>query len=122
MKNSIKLLMISIIFVSFSCDDFIEVEPKGEIAETYFKFEDDYDKALIGAYDLLHASFWGTQTAVIASPDLIAGGDKANYDQPALQDVDKMIHTPSTNVQIRDIWQLGYAGMNRANFFIGISE
>lgn len=118
MKNYLKILILSLIFVTYSCDDFIEVEPKGEIAETYFNSPEDYDRALIGAYDLLQASFWGTQTAVIASPDIIAGGDAANYDQPTLQDIDKMIHSPSTYVQIRDIWQLSYAGMNRANFLL----
>ena len=66
MKNSIKFLVASLFVFTLGCDDFIEVEPKGEIAETYFNSAEDYDKALIGAYDLLQATFWGTQTAVIA--------------------------------------------------------
>ena len=122
MKYSINLLTFLAILITFSCDDFIEVEPKGEIAETYFNSPEDYDKALIGAYDLLQATFWGTQTAVIASPDIVAGGDRLNYDQPTLQDVDKMIHTSSTYVQIRDIWQLAYAGMNRANYLLEFKD
>ena len=60
---------------------------------------------------MLQATFWGT--CVIASPDIVVV-DRLNYDQPTLQDVDKMKHTQSTYVQIRDIWQLAYAGMNRA--------
>ena len=122
MKNSINFLTLLSILITFGCDDFIEVEPKGEIAETYFNSPEDYDKALIGAYDLLQATFWGTQTAVIASPDIVAGGDRLNYDQPTLQDVDKMIHTSSTYVQIRDIWQLAYAGMNRANYLLEFKD
>jgi hypothetical protein len=122
MKNSIKFLVASLFVFTLGCDDFIEVEPKGEIAETYFNSAEDYDKALIGAYDLLQATFWGTQTAVIASPDIIAGGDALNKDQPTLQDVDKMVHTASTYVQIRDIWQLAYAGMNRANYLLEFQD
>lgn len=122
MKYSINFLTFLAILITFGCDDFIEVEPKGEIAETYFNSPEHYDKALIGAYDLLQATFWGTQTAVIASPDIVAGGDRLNYDQPTLQDVDKMIHTSSTYVQIRDIWQLAYAGMNRANYLLEFKD
>ena len=118
MKNSIKFLVASLFVFTLGCDDFIEVEPKGEIAEIYFNSSEDYEKVLIGAYDLLQATFWGTQTAVIASPDIIAGGDALNKDQPTLQDVDKMVHTASTYVQIRDIWQLAYAGINRANYLL----
>lgn len=122
MKKIFTLGIAFIFVLTTACDDFIEVEPKGPVAETYFNSAEDYDKALIGAYDLLQATFWGVQTAVIASPDIIAGGDRLNYDQPTLQDVDKMKHTQSTYVQIRDIWQLAYAGMNRANYLLEFKD
>jgi hypothetical protein len=122
MKKLFTLGIAFIFVLTTACDDFIEVEPKGPVAETYFNSAEDYDKALIGAYDLLQATFWGVQTAVIASPDIIAGGDPLNYDQPTLQDVDKMKHTQSTYVQIRDIWQLAYAGMNRANYLLEFKD
>ena len=87
MKKLITLGIAFVFVLTTACDDYIEVEPKGPVAETYFNSAEDYDKALIGAYDLLQATFWGVQTAVIASPDIIAGGDPLNYDQPTLQDV-----------------------------------
>ena len=122
MKKLITLGIAFVFVLTTACDDYIEVEPKGPVAETYFNSAEDYDKALIGAYDLLQATFWGVQTAAIASPDIIAGGDPLNYDQPTLQDVDKMIHTQSSYVQIRDIWQLAYAGMNRANYLLEFKD
>ena len=67
---------------------------------------------------MLQTTFWNVLTATIASDDIVAGGDAGNYDQPTLQDVDQMIHNQSSNVQLRDIWQLMYAGMNRANFIL----
>ena len=118
MKIFYKLYIVFLGSLILGCEEFVEVEPMGEIAETYFTSQEHYEKALIGAYDLLQATFWGTQTAIIASPDIIAGGDRLNYDQPSLQEVDKMIHNPSTYVQIRDIWQLNYAGMNRSNYLL----
>ena len=66
----------------------------------------------------MQSTFWNVQLATIASPDINAGGDAANYDQPTLQDVDKMIHNQSTDVQIRDVWQNMYAGINRTNFLL----
>ncbi|NQV77921.1 MAG: RagB/SusD family nutrient uptake outer membrane protein, partial [Lutibacter sp.] len=120
MKNFLKItsLFFTFIFLLSACEDFIEVEPIGPISDDYFNSEEEYEEALIGAYDLLQATFWNVLTGVVASDDFAAGGDIANYDQPTLQNVDQMIHTPSDNNQLRDIWQLMYAGINRANFIL----
>lgn len=113
--------LFSIYYLSFSissCSEFVEVEPIGPVGDNYFTEPEHYDSALIGAYDMLQTSFWNVQTATIASPDFIAGGDSNNYDQPTLQDVDKMIHDQTTYEQIRAIWENMYAGMNRTNFIL----
>jgi len=118
MKKSIISGIITLFIFTVGCKDFIEVEPLGPVADTFFSQAEDYDDALIGAYDILQSTFWNVQLATIASPDINAGGDAANYDQPTLQDVDKMIHNQSTDVQIRDVWQNMYAGINRTNFLL----
>lgn len=107
-----------LLIVTASCDDYVEVDPIGPVASSYFNEPDDYEAALIGSYDILQSTFWNVQLSTIASPDINAGGDAVNYDQPTLQDVDKMLHTESTYVQIRDVWQNMYAGINRANFLL----
>lgn len=123
MKNIIKLASIAVAFtITTSCDDFVEVEPIGPVADNYFNTQEEYEKALIGAYDMLQSTFWSVLTSSIASDDIIAGGDAGNYDQPSLQKVDKMIHTSSDYVQLREIWQLMYAGMNRANFVLEFKD
>jgi len=123
MKNSLKTALF---FVSFSllvaCEDFVELEPKGPTTENYFTTQEEYEKALIGAYDMLQSSFWNVLTSVIASDDFIAGGDAANTDQITLQRIDKMDHTPSDNNQLRDIWSFMYAGMNRANYILEFKD
>ena len=98
-----------------SCDDFVEITPKGPVADNYFNNPEDYDKALIGAYDMLQTTYINVFVASIAGDDVIAGGDPAVYDQPTLQRVDKMLHTPADNNQLSDIWGFMYAAMNRAN-------
>ena len=117
-----KIFKITSLFIAFTaavaCDDFTDVAPIGPVSNDYFNTQEEYENALIGAYDMLQATFWNVLTATIASDDIVAGGDAGNYDQPTLQDVDQMIHNQSSNVQLRDVWQLMYAGMNRANFIL----
>lgn len=125
MKNFLKITTIffTFIFLLSACDeDFIEVEPIGPVSDDYFNSQEEYEEALIGAYDLLQASFWNTLIGVVASDDYAAGGDPANYDQPTVQDVDLMIHTPSNTEQLRDIWSLMYAGLNRANYVLEFKD
>jgi len=118
MKKGLNILLGLLLITIISCDSFVDVEPDGSNDENYFNTEEEYQKALIGAYDLLQATFWNTLTSLVASDDYAAGGDTFNYDQPTLQNVNQMIHTPDDENQLRDIWGLMYAGLNRANFIL----
>lgn len=124
MKKYLKIITLFLVFILIfsSCEDYIDIEPKGPVSDNYFNSKEEYEKALIGAYDLLQATFWNVLTGVVASDDFAAGGDAANYDQPTLQNVDQMIHTPSDNNQLRDIWKLMYAGLNRANLVLEFKD
>ena len=114
-------MVFSLVFFT-ACDDYIEVEPIGPDADNYFNNEQEYESALIGAYDMLQSSFWNVLLGVAASDDYAAGGDSFNYDQPTIQNVNQMIHTPSDNNQLRDIWNLMYAGLNRANYLLEFKD
>lgn len=123
MKKITYILLSIILLSSVSCSDtFSEVEPDGSNADNYFNSEEEYQKALIGAYDMLQATFWNTLTSVVASDDYAAGGDSFNYDQPTLQNVNQMIHSPDDENQLRDIWGLMYAGLNRANYILEFKD
>ncbi len=102
-----------------SCD---KIEPIGPTDSNYFNNKEEYEKALIGVYDMLQSSFWNVLTSSIASDDLIAGGDAANFDQPTLQKIDKMTQTPLDYIQLRDIWVFMYAGVNRANYLLEFKD
>ena len=56
--NNIKIwLLAAIVMVGQSCGEFLEVNPPYQVnSETFFNSEDDYQQALIGAYDLLQST------------------------------------------------------------------
>ena len=99
MKKIFKTVMVFSLVLFTACDDYIEVEPIGPDADSYFNNEQEYESALIGAYDMLQSSFWNVLLDVAASDDYAAGGDSFNYDQPTIQNVNQMIHTPYDNNQ-----------------------
>ncbi len=121
MKN-LKITYIFIaLFIMASCsDDFVDVASNNENSEDYFNSEADYQNALIGAYDLLQATYLNVMLGEIASDNTLAGGENAN-DVPGIQEVDDMIHTP-INSQLRDIWSWMYAGVNRANYIMEFQD
>ena len=125
MKNNIIksfFIVVLLITVSTSCDDsFIDNAESYSIdSETYFNSKEDYDKALIAAYDLLQSSYVNVLLGEIASDNTASGGESAN-DVIGFQQVDDMTHTAS-NSNIRDIWNFMFAGVNRANYILEFKD
>ncbi len=111
------IALVGIFAVTIACsDDFIDVPSKNENSEDFFNSQEDYEDALIGAYDLLQSSYLNVMVGEIASDNTLAGGESAT-DTPGIQEIDDMIHTPS-NAILRDIWSWMYAGANRANYIL----
>lgn len=104
-----------------SCsDDFVNVDSFDEDSENYFNSQEDYQNALIAAYDLLQATYINVMLGEIASDNTLAGGESAT-DVPGIQEIDNMTHTP-VNQQLRDIWGWMYAGVNRANYILEFKD
>jgi hypothetical protein len=122
MKNIkyITLLLVSVIATTSCSDDFVDVESQNESSENYFNSEQDYQDALIGAYDLLQTTYLNSMLGEIASDNTLAGGETAT-DVPDFQQIDDMIHTPS-NAQLRSIWGWMFAGVNRANYILEFKD
>ena len=93
MKNIKRLLILGLVLAGiFSCKKFLTVDPPyTQDAENYFKTPEDYDRALVGAYDLLQTSFMSLWIGEIASDNAIAGGESAN-DSQGLHQIDAMNH------------------------------
>ena len=68
MKKLLNIFVcLSLISSVISCDSFVEVKPSGFVTDDFFKTEKDYEEALIGAYDILQATYWNTLVSVVAS-------------------------------------------------------
>ena len=119
--KTIITIAVCAILLAISCsDDFVEVDPPFEGSENFFNTEDDYNRALIGAYDLLQTTYINVMLGEIASDNTLAGGENAN-DVLGIQEIDDMIHTP-INQQLRDIWGWMYSGINRANYIMEFQD
>lgn len=122
--KKLKYILTAIIGIgiSTSCqDDFVQEDPEFIIdSESFFNSPEDYELALIGAYDLLAATYLNVMLGEIASDNTLAGGESAT-DSPGIQEIDNMTHTP-LNAQLRDIWNWMYSGLNRANFILEFQD
>jgi len=121
-KLYIKISMIIISLTAFtSCsDDFVNVDSNDVNSEDFFNSEEDYQNALIGAYDLLQSTWINAMLGEIASDNTLAGGESAT-DVIGIQEIDDMIHTPVNN-DLRGIWGLMFAGINRTNFILEFQD
>lgn len=117
--KKIKYLVLSVLLALgiFSCKKFLTVDPPyTQDAENYFKTPEDYDRALVGAYDLLQTSFMSLWIGEIASDNAIAGGESAN-DSQGLHQIDAMTHG-GVNNDLRSIFRWNYVGISRANYIL----
>jgi starch-binding outer membrane protein, SusD/RagB family len=109
--------IIAILAITVGCNEFLDTDPLfTQDAENYFQNESDYDQALIGAYDLLQASFLDVWIGEIASDNSIAGGESVN-DTKGLHEIDEMTHG-GVNIELRSVFRWYYAGVTRANYIM----
>ena len=122
-KLNIKIIITFLILIGLnsSCsDDFVDVKSESENSEDYFNSEEDYQDALVGAYDLLQSTYLNVMVGEIASDNTLAGGGDAT-DVVGIQEIDDMIHTP-LNAQLKDIWGWMFSGVNRANYILEFQD
>ncbi|MDH7446764.1 RagB/SusD family nutrient uptake outer membrane protein [Aquimarina sp. 2201CG14-23] len=122
MKKNIKsaVFFVLLIVIASCSDDFVDVASEDENSEDFFNSEEDYQSALIAAYDMLQSTYLNVMLGEIASDNTLAGGESAT-DVPGIQEIDDMVHTP-VNAQLRDIWSWMYAGVNRANYIMEFQD
>lgn len=117
MKKLIYLLALVSIVTLPSCEKFLNVDPPyAQDAENFFQTQEDYERALVGAYDLLQGSFVSLWIGEIASDNAIAGGESVN-DSKGLHDIDNMTHG-GVNVELRNVFRWNYTGITRVNYIL----
>jgi hypothetical protein len=111
------LLIATVMLTSTGCKKFLAVDPPyTQDAENFFETQEDYERALTGAYDLLQASFLTVWIGEIASDNAIAGGESVN-DSQGLHQIDDMTHG-GVNNELRNVLRWNYAGVTRANYIL----
>ena len=117
-------LLTGVLFspVLISCsDDFVETRPTYSIdSENYFNSKQDYNDALIAAYDVLQSTYVNVLLGEIASDNTLAGGESPT-DVIGFQQIDDMIHT-QTNSNLKDIWNWMFAGVQRCNYILEFKD
>ncbi|WP_264551566.1 RagB/SusD family nutrient uptake outer membrane protein [Flavobacterium sp. N2038] len=116
----IMLTLFSTLCISCS-DEFVDPKPEYSIdSENYFNSKEDYDQALVAAYDLLQSSYVNVLLGEIASDNTLCGGESPT-DVIGFQQIDDMIHTP-VNSNLRDVWNWMFAGVQRANYILEFKD
>ncbi len=116
----ITISLLAVFGISCS-DEFVDRVPEYSIdSENYFNSKEDYENALIAAYDLLHATYVNVLLGEIASDNTLCGGGNA-VDVPGFQQVDDMIHTP-VNANLKNVWDWMFAGVNRCNYILEFQD
>lgn len=123
MKNCfshINIIIASILILGCS-DDFVDIPPQYSIdSENYFNIPQDYEQAVIAAYDLLQTTYLNSMLGEIASDNTLCGGESAT-DVPGFQQIDDMIHTP-VNDNLQDLWNWMFSGVQRAAYVIEFKD
>ncbi len=104
------LLFVAAIGFNACSEDYVDVVSEDANSENFFNSQDDYENALIAAYDMLQSSYINVMLGEIASDNTLAGGESAT-DVIGIQQIDDMIHTP-VNGNFREIGGCMYAVAN----------
>lgn len=116
-KFAIALLALGLSLTQVGCEKFLDVAPPyTQDADNFFNTPVDYERALIGAYDLLQGSFMSTWIGEIASDNSIAGGESVT-DSEGLHEIDAMSHD-AVNDDLRKVFRWNYAGITRVNYIM----
>jgi len=114
--------LICTVVITVSCSqDFINEDPPYTIdSENYFNSEQDYNNALVGAYEMLNATYINVMLGEIASDNTVSGGESAT-DVLGIQQIDEMTHT-SANGNLKDVWNWNSAGVQRCNYILEFKD
>ena len=111
----LEITFFCLLLIFTGCKKFLDIDPPySQDAENFFTNESDYQRALIGAYDLLQGTFLSVWISEIASDNTIAGGESVT-DTEGLHQIDAMTHG-AVNNELRNIFRWNYAGITRCNF------
>ena len=111
------IILFSVLLVTQSCSDYVEIEAADVYqidSSGYFQSAENYEAALVGAYDPLQWLYLNVLIGDIASDNSFCGGESAT-DVVGLQQIDDMTHYPN-NDNLTSVWRFCFEGVNRVNY------
>ncbi|WP_194777890.1 RagB/SusD family nutrient uptake outer membrane protein [Pararhodonellum marinum] len=115
MKNLTKWFLFMSLWIFAACDSLLNIDPEfTQDAENFFNTQEDFDRAIIGVYDMMQPAYLTIWIGEIASDNSIAGGESVN-DTRGLHEIENMTHG-GVNEELRAVMRVNYTGIARANF------
>ncbi|TBW27189.1 RagB/SusD family nutrient uptake outer membrane protein [Gramella sp. KN1008] len=114
-KNRIIFTLIAAFAISCS-DDFVDVQSENEDSANFFNSEEDYQDALVAAYDPLQSTYINVMLGEIAGDNTVAGGEGI-IEEKGIRDVD-FFELTEVNPELRNLWNWMFNGVNRANYIM----
>ncbi len=115
MKNIYQWSLVLLFGTLTACDSLLDIDPEfTQDAENFFNTEEDFDRAIIGVYDMMQPAYLNMWIGEIASDNAIAGGESVN-DSRGLHEIENMTHG-GVNQELRAVMRVNYTGIARANY------
>lgn len=115
MKNTYKWFLFMSLWIFTACDSLLNIDPEfTQDAENFFNTQEDFDRAIIGVYDMMQPAYLNIWIGEIASDNSIAGGESVN-DTRGLHEIESMTHG-GVNEELRAVMRVNYTGIARANY------
>lgn len=103
------------LWMGTACDSLLNIDPEfTQDAENFFNTKEDFDRAIIGVYDMMQPAYLNIWIGEIASDNAIAGGESVN-DTRGLHEIENMTHG-GVNQELRAVMRVNYTGIARANY------
>lgn len=114
MKRNILILLLVLTGMS-SCNDFLELVPEHQISNNvFYKSQNDFDRALIGAYSSIRGLYSGS--AILYAAELRTDNAEINWSSPSVDEMQfEQNALTSTNSVVRGIWNTCFTTISRCN-------
>jgi tetratricopeptide (TPR) repeat protein len=114
MKRNILVLLLVLAGMS-SCSDFLELVPEHQISNNvFYKTQNDFDRALIGAYSSIRGLYSGS--AILYAAELRTDNAEINWSSPSVDEMQfEQNALTSTNSTVRGIWNTCFTAISRCN-------